>query len=404
MDRSRAPGAIAAGAAVQLMLGCLYAWSVFSLLLAEAFPQFTATELALSFTIAVISYCCGGYLGGWLSERISRRVCLRLAAAAIFAGLFGASFMEGLPPRQALLLLYGTFGVLMGTGNGLAYNICVTGIPMWYPDRMGLVCGILMMSYGAGSLLLGLLAQALSAWTDVFSIFRLFGAVSLATILAASLFLRDGAPDAVPDPGALSVTEGGDTPAQMLRRPSFWTYFLICVANSASGLLIVGNAAGLALFFGAAAWAGPIVSVFNSLSRPICGMLLDRLGPYRTLCCSTLLHLASSGLLILAAGLRSPVLGCTGIFAIGACYGASITASSGAIRQFYGPRHYPVNYSIIIFCMLPGSLLGPLLSGLLQDSGGGFRTTFSMMAAVDIIAIALLLLLHRQLRRETAER
>ncbi len=388
-----------AGAAVQLSLGCLYAWSVFSLLLREAIAQLTATQLSLCFTIAVIAYCCGGYLGGWLSERISRRTCLRLAAAAIAAGLLGASCIEGLPVKTALLLLYGSFGVLMGTGNGLAYNICVTGIPIWFPGRLGLVSGLLMMSYGAGSVLFGLLAQRLIHHMDIFSIFRLFGAVSFLAVFAASFFLRDGAPEEAASSSGPPAATDGDTPGQMIRRPSFWLYFLISVANSAAGLLIVGNAAGIALSFGSAS-AGLAVSLFNSLSRPISGALLDRYGPYRTLCLFGLLRLASSSLLIAVYTTHTAFLGYLALFCIGGCYGGSVTVGASAIRQFYGSRHYAVNYSIATFCMLPGSLLGPLLSGVLQDGSGGFGSTFVMMASIDLCAALLLLVLRRQLRRE----
>lgn len=395
---------IVAGTLIQLSLGCLYAWSIFSLLLSEVFPQLTSTQLSLNFTIAIFMYCIGGYVGGRLSARITRKACLRLAAALISVGLFGSSCMEWLPDWQALLLLYVSFGVLMSLGNGLAYNICVTGISIWFPRRMGLVNGILLMSYGVGSLLLGLLIQTLAIWINVFSIFRLFAVGSLAIILPASCFVCNGTPlrSVAPTekPLAPEAEERGNSPAQMLRRPSFWIFFLICIANSTAGLLIFGNAANIAVWFGASASIGLAASFFNSLSRPVSGIILDRLTPYHMLCLTVCLRLFASLMLVFAATIRSAEIGCIGVFCIGFCYGSSVTTGTNAVREFYGPKHFSVNYSIATFCMLPGSILGPLVSGILQDQSGGFGNTFVMMAYIDACAAILLFFMRYHLHKE----
>jgi len=62
------------------------------------------------------------------------------------------------------------------------------------------------------------------------------------------------------------------------------------------------------------------------------------------------------------------------------------------VREQFGSRNYPSNLSAATLSGIPASLLGPFVSGALQDaSGGAYTTTFFAMIVVSCLALAMLL-------------
>ena len=162
LNKSQKASLLTASTVMLLFLGFLYAWSMFRVELAKAFPSFTAAQLSLNFTIVTVGFCLGGFVGGKISQRWSQRVTARISALLILTGLFCCSFMQHLPPEGALILLYVCYGALGGLGVGIGYNACISGTSPWFPGSLGLVSGIQLMGFGFGSLLLGLAIEALS--------------------------------------------------------------------------------------------------------------------------------------------------------------------------------------------------------------------------------------------------
>ena len=62
---------VAVGTVMMLCLGTLYAWSIFRDPFQAAYPDWTASDLSLNFTISMVCYCIGGFLGGRLFKRLS---------------------------------------------------------------------------------------------------------------------------------------------------------------------------------------------------------------------------------------------------------------------------------------------------------------------------------------------
>ena len=81
------------GTVMMLCLGTLYAWSIFRAPFQAAYPDWTASDLSLNFTISMVCYCIGGFLGGRLFQKLN---------------------MDWLRRAFALLILYGGFKSLFG--------------------------------------------------------------------------------------------------------------------------------------------------------------------------------------------------------------------------------------------------------------------------------------------------
>ena len=144
---------VAVGCVVLLFSGLVYAWSVLSGPIAAEFPHWSTAQLSLTFTIVMSFFCLGGLTCGALSARISPRIFLWISALLFLAGFLLTASMRSLP------MLYVGFGVVCGLASGFSYNAVLGTVGAWFPDKQGLVSGILLMGFGLSSFLIGKLYQ-----------------------------------------------------------------------------------------------------------------------------------------------------------------------------------------------------------------------------------------------------
>ena len=287
------------GVIVLLFAGLVYAWSVLSTPIGAEFTGWTKAQLSLTFTLVMILFCIGSLLCGLLAGRLSAKNAVRLGAVLFLAGFFIASRC------QSPLTLYLGFGVLCGLGSGLSYNAVMSTMVRWFPDRPGLISGVLLMGYGASSLVLGSLAAKLIA-TPGFG-WHLTYILTGALLLAAAFI---GLPFILPPKQEADVRTAapsrGLTPRQMLRTKRFYLFFAAAVIGTGYGSGLIAHARYIFLEGGApeatATLAVGLVSVMNGLGRIIFGMLHDRCGFRVSLLADALLYIAAGAVAALSLG------------------------------------------------------------------------------------------------------
>lgn len=400
LENKRKSPMIIASVFMLIFLGIIYAWSVFKAQINLVFTDYTASQLSLNFTFTMITFCLGGFCGGKISSRWSQRISIRIAAVMLFAGFMGTSFMDGMDSKSALVLMYVCYGVISGFGTGIGYNACITGVAPWYPERMGLVSGILLMGFGLGSLILGLLANALHEIAGgIFGVFRIYAVAIASVLLAGSFFIKK--PLVVQKKPEASDDRLSRTPAEILAYTPFWIYFLWNVIMNSAGLLVINSSANIAVHYGVAAGLGLAVSIFNGIGRPIAGMLVDKLGRFRCMLIINAVLIFSGVLMLVMAQSGGVTFICIGMFLVGTCYGGGITLQTKLAKELFGPKYFAINVSLTNFCIIPASFIGPYVSGLLQDrSGGDYSSTFILLTVIAVIALATMFLLDRRLTVE----
>src|ERR1700733_12346981 len=135
-----------------MVLGAVYAWSVFRTPLTQQFG-WSISEVTLTFTISIFVLGIAAFFGGlWLNRKGPRIVAL---TGGFFCGVvvFLASFSD-----HKLWWLYLTYGVIGGSGVGFSYIVPVAVLVKWFPDRRGLITGIAVGGFGAGALVTAPLA------------------------------------------------------------------------------------------------------------------------------------------------------------------------------------------------------------------------------------------------------
>ena len=386
------------GVASMLFAGIVYGWSI----LKAPFTEFwTAPQLALNFTITMTCFCLGGFVGAKLSRRFGITVSMIIAGVFAAGGFMLTALIDG----SSLLMLYISYGILAGLGIGIAYNAVISTVNAWFPDKKGLCSGCLMMGFGASSLIIGNLASTImTAWGWQMAYRLLGGALGIVLLVTALVLKKPGEGVALPTPKAGKKAHGEQfqirdyRTGQMLRRSSFWMIFIAYGLVGAVGNSVISFARDLAISVGAAqALATTLVgvlSVCNGLGRVIAGALFDAVGRRRTMLVSGVLTIAASGVTLTAVLLGSLPVCVMGLCLVGLSYGFCPTVSSTSVAAFYGPKHFPTNFSVMNFNLIGASFVATACSSL-YASTNGYVVPFVVLVALSFGAMGLILLIKK---------
>ena len=389
------------GVIAMLFAGVLYAWSILKTPLTNEFG-WSASQLALNFTIAMSFFCIGGLLGAQVSKRAGHKVAL------IAAGILSASgfVMTASLQNTNVLMLYISYGVLAGMGIGIAYNVLIATVSAWFPDKKGLCSGCLMMGFGASALVLGNVANALFnsnlGWRSTYITLGI--AICAILVLSAILLKKPDQQIVFPENTSKKVTksEAFDkkdyTSIQMLSRPSFWLAFVCISFLAAVGSSVISFAKDLALSVNApealAVSLVGVLSVCNGLGRILTGALFDAMGRRKTMICANILTIGAATVTLLAVYFGSLPLCITGLCLTGMSYGACPTITSAFTSSFFGMKYFSTNMAFMTFTVMGGSLIATASNKILEITGG-YTSTFMMLLSLSAVALVLNIFIRR---------
>ena len=377
-----------------LFAGIIYAWSILKAPLASEL-LWESSALALNFTLTMCGFCLGGLLGSFISRKIG--VKLAVIIPGVVAGL---GFILTATLRGGVFPLYLTYALMAGGGIGVVYNVIISSVNAWFPDKKGLCSGCLMMGFGLSTLLLGNLAGKLFeipsiGWRATYIIIGI--ALGVALVITGIFLRRPTAEDELPTPGAAS-SRGEDferrdySPTEMLRRFSFWRAFVLLICLTAVGSSVISFARDLAISVGAqttlATTLVGVLSVCNGLGRIITGRAFDAFGRRITMIGANIITIFAAGVTLLAVYVHSLPLCIIGLCLTGISYGSSPTIASAFTSGFYGTKHFSTNFSIMNFNLMAASFVATACSALLGSSGG-YTAPFILLLGLSSVALVL---------------
>ncbi len=390
---------------VQLALGAIYAWSVFTPALQNA--GWSRLETQAVFALGLASFALVMVVAGRLLVLLGPRKLVALGGVTLGAGYVLAGLL-GATEFWAVMLGVGLIG---GAGIGLAYVVPIAVGMRWFPDRKGMITGLAVAGFGFGAM--GWVKFA-GAWGHLIEdrglsqTFVTYGLAFAALILVGSLWMR--MPPKGWAPAGFTATaqppsRGGEnySRAEMLRTPQFYLIFLTFAVSAGSGLMSIGlmklypmQALGAAGYSAveASAIAGTAMAVFfslaNGIGRIAWGLLSDRLGRRR----SVLIMAASQAVFLFAftsmAG--TPVLLYAGAVLIGFNFGGNFALFPALTADVFGNDRVGQNYPFVFLSYGAGGIAFPILGGMLGDLGN-FPLAFSICAAACLLGVVATLLL-----------
>jgi OFA family oxalate/formate antiporter-like MFS transporter len=378
------------GVSMNLALGSLYAWSVFVLPLEKEFG-WTRAQTSRVYTIAVVVFAGTFVLAGRIQDRRGPRPCAFLGAVLVSLGFFLASL------TSSLWFLYAVFGILVGAGNGFGYATPTPVASKWFPDKRGLVVGLMVGGYGAGSAIIGPIATSLITSIGWRPTFRLLGVAFFMMGMIGTWLLTnppDGYRPAGWTPTQAAIERRDYSTAAVLRTPQFYLLWVAFCLGATAGQMAISQLVPFARSAGlgaaAAAWALPVTATGNAGGRILSGWLSDTLGRVRTL-----------RVMVLASAIAMPALfvwreQAVLFFGLAAavywCYGTQLSVFASTTADLYGTRNLGLNYGILFTAWGAAGILGPMIGGRVFDTFGDYRYAFYAASALAIVAFGALAL------------
>ena len=249
------------GTAVNLCLGILYAWSVWTkqLISVEKAGQLitegpgvgwtylTNAQAANPFSLCVLIFALLMIPGGRIQDKAGPKV------GAITGGLFLAvgCIIAGLTKSYTGLII--GFGIFGGIGMGIGYAAPTPAALSWFgPHKRGLIAGLVVGGYGGAALYIAPLATYLIGAYGVASSFVILGIFFAAVVIIAGSQLAKAPPGYV---APASVTKAGAAPAkaagtlvdwapsEIFKAWQFYALVFMFIGTTQSGLLVIANAA-----------------------------------------------------------------------------------------------------------------------------------------------------------------
>ncbi|MBN2250788.1 MAG: OFA family MFS transporter [Candidatus Altiarchaeota archaeon] len=427
------------GILINLMLGVTYTWSIFGATLEnpEGIYKWQPAEQTLAYSIMLLAFALTMPLAGRIQDRRGPRIVALIGGILLGIGFIASSFAV-----TNKLLMYVTYGVLAGAGVGFAYCTPIAAGTKWFPDKRGLVTGLMVFGFGFGSVLLAPIAQVMigglpakptgliqPAIAALFNLpvissiigiglentFMTLGVTFLAVITAGALLLKNPPAGWKPegwDPNTSkkAVTHAcrDYTASEMIRTRQFWMIWIMFMFTSSAGLMVIGflkKFASLsfeqthgfpveaAVLEGAVAVS--VLAIFNGVGRIFGGLLSDQIGRAKTMFILFAIQAAVMASFVYLAT-SSAVMVYIVMAVIGLCFGSNFALFPSTTADFFGTRSIGANYGIVFTSYGIGGLLGPMLAANLVPSNpalGDYAMPGLIIGALVAVAAVMALLI-----------
>jgi len=404
---------------IQVALGTLYAWSVFTGKLTDPAGDFafSTTQTQWIFSVGLVVFALMTVVSGKLVGRYGPQPIvilggLLLGLGYVLGGLFGGSFV-------AMLIFVGLIG---GIGTGLAYVVPIAVSMRWFPDRKGFITGLAVAGFGFGALLWVQLAGNWGGLLDsqgVLGTFLIYGTIFAVLSVLGGLLMRlprDGwRPSGWTAPEESSATSESSvaarveaTAGRMLCSPQFYLIWLAFAFSAMAGLMLIGvnklygrdalfesgGFADLAAAGAAASTAYAIAfSLANGIGRIGWGSISDRIGWRRAVVVNAV---AQGGLMFAFYFVGGNLALLYGALALtGFNYGGLFALFPLATADTFGYRNVGLNYGLVFTAYGLGGTVGPVMAGMFKDAANpaagseAWLLPFIVAGVLSIVAGAL---------------
>ncbi len=413
-DQDKTPGkawvVVFAGTAVNLCLGILYAWSVWSKALIDVekagqpmtgmnagWTYLTNAQAATPFSLAVMIFALFMIPGGRIHDRFGPKVGAMIGGICLAAGCI----LSGLMKSYAGLII--GFGILGGIGMGIGYAAPTPAALKWFgPQKRGLIAGLVVGGYGGAAIYISPLGKWLIDTYGISGSFIGLGLFFAAVILIAAQFLSWPPPGYVPagtsqSPKKAAATTGRDwSAAAMMKTWQFYALVVLFIGSTQSGLMVIANAAGILNsaaagipFFATNAWIlASYGGLVNALGRVGTGLYSDSIGrdnAYTVNCAVSAICLAA----------MPAVMASKNIFllfiVVGVAYwqyGGGLSLLPSYTADFYGAKNLGVNYGLVFLGWGLGFFMARL-AGTIKDITGSLDLAFYISAGILVAMVIL---------------
>ena len=405
--QTRARIVLVAGVLFNLSVGMLYTWSIIRGRMMEPIEDggwaWTSSEAGLPFTFAIMFFALGVLVGGRIQDRIGPRWVVTFGGFLTGLGMIISGLMGNSPTG----VLVG-FGIVTGAGIGFGYG-CVTppALKWFHPSKKGMVSGLIVGGFGFGAVYFGPITSALIYNFGIEQAFIFMGIGVMVISMSVAQFVRNPPAGYVPAAPAKEVKARASsfpdsTWRQMMKTPRFYMMFIMFMATSSVGLMIIGNVTRIATIQMGITYAGTLaflvsfMAIMNMLGRIIGGFMSDKIGRINML--FVIFGLQIANILGFLVYNNFPTL-IIGIIGIGFCFGALLSVFPALTAEQYGLKNYGANYGIMYLAWGLSGVVAPVLADYFYDATGSYNIAYIICAVMMVCMVGVNLLFRANVKQ-----
>ena len=376
------------GTIINVIIGQTYAWSVFVNPLAQEFG-WSVADVSIAFAIFNSISCIPIIIAGKMQDYVQPKFIILFGSIMYGLGMLGVGYVT------SLTQLYIAYGVMGGISMGTIYSGIVPNMVRFFPDRRGLVSGILAAGVGCGAFLWAPVAAVMIERFEVLPTFKMLGTLYLVLLCILSLIIQTA-------PANFSPAGWTPSPVQqrtmiipdkdwkgMLLDPLFYCLAIVIVMGGISGLMIIAHASpilqsvGMYSAVAAGTWVG-ILALCNSSGRAGWGFISDIIGRMPSLVIiyvilgMAMFWLASSTYIVVI-----PIL------LVGMCFGGFMGMLASLTADAFGPKYLAVNFGVMFLPFGLAAFTGPRLAAVMKAGSGSYSQAFLIASVLSFVGIAL---------------
>ena len=383
------------GGLMNVALGTYYAWSVYVPALEREF-HWTRTQTSLVATIDMVCLASSFLVAGMLQDRIGPRAVATIGGLLFSSGLFLASW------TQSLTMLYLTWGAMVGIGLGFGYLAPITVGSKWFPDHRGLVNGLAIGIFAAGSGIFGPIAGTLVERIGWRATWQAYAALFFVFTMVGAYLMKDP-PDGYRGP--VSRSKSANRPkahhievptSRVLRTPMFYALWFAYALGTTAGTMVISQLVPFARASGFsaanAAFAITVGAIGSAAGRFLSGWMSDHFGRLLTLRSMIVLSMVATPSLYLWR--EHALLFYALLFVVYYCYGTQLSVYTALAGDFYGTKYLATNYGVLLLAWGFAGVLGPVIGSRVYVSTGTYQYAFFGSAVLACGALAILSAVH----------
>ena len=372
---------------MQLSLGAIYTWSLFNAPLVEKF-DWDVSATVFTFSVTLVFFAISVIIAGRIQDRIGPRKVA--TAGGLLTGLGVALASLATTP----MMLYITYGFIAGIGIGSAYVTPLATCVKWFPEKRGLINGLVLAALGLGGVIFKPVILYFIAAYGVSTAFLYLGLIYGSLIVIGAQFLAVPPVGYTPPSWEPPVPQNTDTVAagsqnytiaEAMKTPQFYILVIWMLFGACAGLMVISVAANIGmnmvgLGLAAAGNAVVTISLFNAAGRLFWGGVSDKLGRVPSvLVVFVLLGLAMTFMSIISMTYITFLLATC---VIGFCFGGTAALFPTITAEWFGTKNVGNNYGAIFLFYGVAALIAPRLSIAM-----GFENAFLVGAVISAIAV-----------------
>lgn len=380
------------GTIIMVFLGTVYSYSVLRFSIEQLF-KVGSTESGMPYMFALAFYAVFMFLTGKFLDRFKPRNIILLGGSLVSIGWILSSFAPN------IIILTITYGVIGGSGVGIAYGVPMTVAARWFPEKKGLAVGLVLVGFGLSPLITAPLVRILVENFGLMRGFLILG-ISFGIILPflAYQFKYPEIKGSDSQNTANLLNKGNNLKtSEMIKSKSFKGLYPNFIIGTMIGLTLIGMTTSIGIDFigleprkitGLMA----IFAIFNGIGRPIFGWLTDRLNSKRAMLLSYFL-IISSAILIIILGENNPIIFIISFSIFWFNLGGWLSIAPASTLRLYGMKYYSQNYGLVFTAYGIGAVTGVSTSGLILDILGNYHFVFYYIIGLSLVGILLTMIL-----------